>query len=165
MELTLASEKVRCVAVCCSVLQCSAVCVAVCGSVLQSVAVCSVLRWFVIFLPLVFLGAYFGLRKGTECCSVLQCVLQCVLHCVVGSCSVLQCFSVCVALCCSVLQCAILVRDFCAVGVLRDSLWLPKRYGVLQCVAVCCSVLQCDAVCVAGCCRVLQFVAVCCRVV
>ena len=81
---------------------------------LQSLAVCSVLQCVTLvrdFSALVFLGAYFGLRKGTECCSVLQCVLQCVLHCVVGSCSVLQCFSLCVALCCSVFQCVILVRD------------------------------------------------------
>jgi len=66
---------VRCVAVCCCVLQC----VAVCCSVLQCVAVCcSVLQVY-------FRGVYSTGRiylSGAVCCSVLQCVAVC--------CSVLQ---------------------------------------------------------------------------
>ena len=96
----------RCVAVCCSVLQYVAVfpkraqaiqepcktgkrsvlqCVAVCCSALQCVAVCCSV-----------------LQCAAVCCSVLQCVAVC--------CSVLQyvavCYSVlqCAAVCCSILQ-------------------------------------------------------------
>ena len=59
-----------------------------------------IVLWFVISLPLVFLGAYLGFRKGTVCCSVLQCSAVCVavcgsvLQCVAESCCV-QCVAVC----------------------------------------------------------------------
>jgi len=69
---------VKCVAVCCSVLQC----VAVCCSVLQCVAVrCSMLQ------------------RVAVCCSALQCVaVRChVLQWIAVGCNVLQC----VAMCCS----------------------------------------------------------------
>jgi len=84
----------RCIAVCCSVLQyvtvcCSVLqCVAVCCSMLQCVAVC-----------------YSVLQCVAVCCSVLQCVAVCssVLQCVAVRCSVccsvLQCVAVCVAVC------------------------------------------------------------------
>ena len=82
----------RCVVVCCSVIQC----VAVCYSVLQYIAVCCSV-----------------LQCAAMRCSVLQCVAVCysVLQRVAVSCSVLPCVAVCcivlhcVAMCCSVLQC------------------------------------------------------------
>ena len=87
----------RCVAVCCSVLQCVAcvACVAVCCSVLKCVAVC-----------------YWGVSKtvfwSCNCvasCDVLQCVAVCysALQCIAVCCSVLQCVA-CVAVCCSALK-------------------------------------------------------------
>ena len=108
----------RCIAVCCGVLQCFETLmlfptvwrVAVC-CVLQCVACFGVLHgamWYSL-LQCVAIDAY-GIHHHaalTLCCSVLQCVVVC--------CSVLQCIAVC--------------------------------WSVLQCITVHCTVLQCGAVC------------------
>ena len=82
-------------------------------------------------------------RMPGPLCSVLQYVAVC--------CSVLQC----VAVCCSVLQC---VAVCCNGGNAQDA-WSVQCVAVccsmLQRAAICCSVLQCVAIC----CSVLQCVA------
>jgi len=135
-------QRIACVAVCCSVLQC--------------------------VLPYKHTAASWGSRTQIKnsFISILLCVAAChsVLQCVALCCSVLQC----VAVCCSVLQC---IADFlhCLLPYKHTTAsWSSKKhtqnihtylyYSVLQCVAGCRRVLQR----VAGCCRVLQCVAVCC---
>jgi len=150
----------RCVAVCCSVLQCVQ-CVAVCCSVfgvLHWVAVCcNVLQWVAV------------------CCSVFG-VLQCAvwkITIVEVHISVLQCVAVCCSVCCSVLysllQCVRCVAVCCSALLLGCSMLqcvavcssvLCGRWWFWWCASLCCSVLQCVAVC----CSVLQCVAVCCSV-
>ena len=92
----------RCIAVCCSVLQCVAPCVAVCCSVLQTllqcvahcVAVCCIVLSHELLQEV-------SMQYVAVCCSVLQCVV--VLQCVAVCCSVLHC----VAVCCTVLHCVL----------------------------------------------------------
>jgi len=153
-------QSLRCVAVCCSVLQCVAVCcsvlqcVAVCCSVLQRVAVC----WSV-------------LQCVAVCCSMLQCAAVSLTPSVVwnflshmrhDSCTCVTEFDVC----CSVLQhfavgCSVLqwvevwLTYYCCLDILvthviwlvhtiwHDSFKCETEFDALQCVAVCCSVLQC----------------------
>ena len=135
----------RCVAACCSALQCVAVyysfdqvrdrisksgrhrvCCRCVADVLQMC--CSVV---------LIRSSTWQDIKGWSTSSVLQIC-----------CSVLQC----VAVCCSVLQC---VAACC-----KDLLCVAVRFSVLQGVAGCCCVLQR----VAACCSVLQHVAACCSI-
>jgi len=127
--------QVKCVAVCCSVLQC----VAVCCSVLQCVTAVDQRRATTHSKDS---GA--SNMAGEVCCSVLQCVAVC--------CSVLQC----VAVCCSVLQCGTVVDNRRTTTHSTDS-----GSGIVA-GEVCCSVLQCVLQCVVQC--VLQSIAVCCSV-
>jgi len=156
----------QCVAVCCSVLQWTAVdC-----SVLQCVASCCAV-WPPDPPPP---GV---LQCVAACCSGLQCVaFYCevwppdsprpdVLQCVVLCCSVLQCDE-CVTLFwihldySSLIQPFIIVLSWLNMKALEQTATHCKAPGGGGCVAVCCSVLQCVAVC----CSVLQCVAVCCSV-
>jgi len=103
----------RCVAVCCSVLQCVALCHIVCCSVLQSPHACT--------LALSVPGV---LQCVAVCCSVLHCLLQCVALSIAVCCSVLQRVVVCCIVCCSVLQC-VAVLAFNDAGGSRHTSALP----------------------------------------
>ena len=135
---------------CCSELRC----VAVCCSVLQVTSSCSSSGYGPYDFP-VFK------RCVAVSCSELQCVAaRCsMLQYVAVCCSVLQC----VAACCSVLQCQHRLRLMATCDTTSLIVSSTSRFlvccGGLWCVAVVSgSVLQC----VAGCCSVLQCVAVCC---
>ena len=141
LRLSYGVVQVKCLAVCCSVLQCVAVC---CG-VLQCVAVyCGVLQ------------------SVAEGCSVLQRVAACCRWeqqggapmCALPCRSCLQHAAThYVAHTCPAQRCAPLSERQGSAPTLR-------RSSVLQCAAVCYSVLWWVAVC----CSVLQCVAVCCSV-
>ena len=168
---------IKCVAVCCSVLQY----VAVCCNVLQCVHNTMVYlaskesyqTHTSMYINRVLLIYYKGpipdsdltnLHAAVCCREVYGSVLQCAAVC----CSVLQCWAVyysvllCVAVCCSVLQ---------SVAVFYSVLQRAAVCcSVPHCVAVCCIVLQClqcVAVCrsvLEVCCSVLECAAVCCIV-
>jgi len=143
------NQVLRCVAVCCSVLQCVAVCcgnfcildvvstllpqpgVAVRCSALQHIAAISA-SW-----------KSFPLFVSTMCCSVLQCIAVCCGNfCIMDVVSTLRLNQVlhCVAVCCSVLQC---VAAICASWKSCPLFAPTKSCRVLQSVAGCCKELQC----------------------
>ena len=118
----------RCVAVCCSVLQCVPTALSFCIHTLFITALRPYHMWLVDLICV--------LQCVAVCCSVLQCVAVC--------CSVSQCVAVC---------CSVSLQPFYSAYTpslllhTRSNTWLVDCICVLPCVAVCCSVLQCVAVC------------------
>ena len=145
----------RCVTVCCSVLQCATAryrfwCGTVCCIVLQRFAVCFNVSVAICRMECEHLWTV----TSPGCCSVLQSVAVC---CRVIQCAAVRCRLLWGPVCCSVLQC-----ERCNGRMTCEHLWTVASAGVLQYIAVCCSTLLCVAVCHS--CGVLQCAAVCCSV-
>ena len=80
LALNLFSHHLRCLTVCCSVVQCRVLCcsvlqcVAVCCSVLQCVAVYHLVRSSALVSSLLLVSSSRHLRWAPVCCSVMQCI-------------------------------------------------------------------------------------------
>jgi len=146
----------RCITVCCSVLNVLHTRVPIYCSVLQRIAVCCAYS-----IPVTtFLKtacAESVLQSIAMCCSVLQRVAVCCAYSIL----MLQY----IAVWCSVLQ-YVACTPYLSPPFRRQHAPSPcaEYCSVLQCVAECCSVLQCVARTPYSCCSILQCVAACCSV-